>query len=46
MVLTTGFREAAAAACADGLRLLLKPYKIDALGRELSAARAAAAAPV
>jgi signal transduction histidine kinase len=45
VILTTGFSEAAAAARADGLRLLLKPYKIEALAQELSAARTAAPAP-
>jgi signal transduction histidine kinase len=38
VVLTTGFSEAAAQATADGLRLVLKPYKIDVLAGELQAA--------
>jgi signal transduction histidine kinase/ActR/RegA family two-component response regulator len=36
ILLTTGFSEAAAAATADGLRLLSKPYTIDALGAALA----------
>jgi CheY-like chemotaxis protein len=49
IVLTTGFSEAAAAANQDGLRLLVKPYRIEQLAAELQAARndprAAGAAP-
>ena len=41
IVLTTGFSEAAAAANQDGLRLLVKPYRIDQLAAELQAARGA-----
>ena len=37
VLLTTGFSEAAAAATADGLRLLVKPYRIDRLAAELKA---------
>ena len=40
VVLTTGFSEAAEAAARKGLRLLAKPYRIEALAAELSAARA------
>jgi signal transduction histidine kinase/ActR/RegA family two-component response regulator len=40
VVLTTGFSAAAAQAAADGLRLVLKPYKIDVLAHELQAALA------
>ena len=39
VVLTTGFSEAAAAANEDGLRLLVKPYRIEQLAAELQAAR-------
>ncbi len=39
VLLTTGFSEAAEAAAREGLRLLLKPYRIDALAAALSAAR-------
>jgi len=39
VVLTTGFSEAAAAANQDGLRLLVKPYRIEQLAAELQAAR-------
>ena len=39
ILLTTGYSERASAAQADGLHLLLKPYGIDALAAELSAAR-------
>jgi signal transduction histidine kinase len=38
VVLTTGFSEAAAQAAQDGLRLVLKPYKIEVLAEELQAA--------
>jgi signal transduction histidine kinase/ActR/RegA family two-component response regulator len=38
VVLTTGFSEAAAAANQDGLRLLVKPYRIEQLAAELQAA--------
>ncbi|HYG28319.1 MAG TPA: ATP-binding protein [Caulobacteraceae bacterium] len=40
VVLTTGFSEAAAAANEDGIRLLVKPYRIEQLAAELAAARA------
>ena len=40
VVLTTGFSEAAEAATRKGLRLLPKPYRIEALAAELAAARA------
>jgi signal transduction histidine kinase/CheY-like chemotaxis protein len=40
VVLTTGFSEAADSAARKGLRLLAKPYRIDALAIELAAARA------
>ena len=39
IVLTTGFSEAAAQARAQGFRLLLKPYRIEALASALEAAR-------
>jgi signal transduction histidine kinase/CheY-like chemotaxis protein len=39
VVLTTGFSEAAEAATRKGLRLLPKPYRIEALAAELAAAR-------
>jgi signal transduction histidine kinase/CheY-like chemotaxis protein len=35
VVLTTGYSDAAAAATAEGNRLLLKPYRIEALAEEL-----------
>ncbi len=38
MVLTTGYSAAAAAATAEGNRLLLKPYRIEALAEELRSA--------
>ncbi|MEO6339838.1 MAG: ATP-binding protein [Caulobacteraceae bacterium] len=38
IVLTTGYSAAAAAARAEGIRLLVKPYRIDALASELQAA--------
>jgi signal transduction histidine kinase/ActR/RegA family two-component response regulator len=38
VVLTTGFSEAAAAANQDGLRLLVKPYRMEQLASELQAA--------
>jgi signal transduction histidine kinase/CheY-like chemotaxis protein len=41
IVLTTGFSAAAEAATRRGLRLLPKPYRIEALAAELAAARAA-----
>ena len=41
VVLTTGFSDAAAAATAEGMRLLLKPYRIEALAAELEAVREA-----
>jgi signal transduction histidine kinase len=41
VLLTTGFSEAAEAATRKGLRLLAKPYRIEALAVELAAARAA-----
>jgi CheY-like chemotaxis protein len=40
VVLTTGFSDAAEAAQRKGLRLLAKPYRIEALAVELAAARA------
>ena len=40
VVLTTGYSAAAAAAAADGIRLLVKPYRIEALAAELRAALA------
>ncbi|HEX6859589.1 MAG TPA: ATP-binding protein [Caulobacteraceae bacterium] len=39
VVLTTGFSEAAAAAQQDGIRVLVKPYRIEQLAAELDAAR-------
>ena len=39
VVLTTGFSEAAAQAREQGFRLLMKPYRIHALGAALEAAR-------
>ncbi len=41
VILTTGFSDAAAAATAEGMRLLVKPYRIEALAAELEAVRAA-----
>ncbi|MDB5431720.1 MAG: integral rane sensor hybrid histidine kinase [Caulobacter sp.] len=38
IILTTGYSAAAAAVQAEGLRLLVKPYRIDALAEELQAA--------
>ena len=38
IVLTTGYSAAAASASAEGIRLLVKPYRIDALAAELGAA--------
>ena len=38
VVLTTGYSAAAASAAAEGIRLLVKPYRIDALAAELQAA--------
>jgi len=38
VVLTTGYSASASEAAADGLRLLLKPYRIEALAAELQAA--------
>jgi signal transduction histidine kinase/ActR/RegA family two-component response regulator len=38
IVLTTGYSTAAAAAAAEGIRLLVKPYRIEALAAELQAA--------
>jgi signal transduction histidine kinase/CheY-like chemotaxis protein len=35
VILTTGYSAAAAAASAEGISLLLKPYRIDALAEEL-----------
>jgi len=43
IVLTTGFSDAAESATRRGLRLLAKPYRIDALAVELAAARTEAA---
>ncbi len=39
VVLTTGFSEAAAQAREQGFRLLMKPYRIEALANALEAAR-------
>jgi len=39
VLLTTGYSEAAAQAAGDGLRLLMKPYRIDALAAAVKAAR-------
>jgi len=39
VVLTTGYSEAATAARREGLRLLVKPYRIDDLASALEAAR-------
>jgi signal transduction histidine kinase/ActR/RegA family two-component response regulator len=44
IVLTTGYSAAAAMAGAAGIRLLLKPYRIEALAAELQAALTADAA--
>jgi len=44
VLLTTGYSEAAAQAAAEGLRLLPKPYRIDALAAAIKAARAEGAA--
>ena len=41
VVLTTGFSAAADSAARQGLRLLAKPYRMEALAAELAAARAA-----
>ena len=41
VVLTTGFSAAADSAARQGLRLLAKPYRIEALATELAAARTA-----
>jgi signal transduction histidine kinase/ActR/RegA family two-component response regulator len=41
VVLTTGFSDAAAAATAEGMRLLVKPYRLEALAAELEAVRKA-----
>jgi signal transduction histidine kinase len=38
IILTTGYSSAAASAMAEGLRLLVKPYRIDALAAELKEA--------
>jgi len=38
VVLSTGYSSSAADATAEGIRLLLKPYRIEALAAELSAA--------
>jgi CheY-like chemotaxis protein len=38
IVLTTGYSEAAATATAEGLRLLVKPYRLEVLATELDAA--------
>ena len=40
VLLTTGYSEAAAQATAEGVRVLLKPYRIEALATELEAAKA------
>jgi signal transduction histidine kinase len=40
IVLTTGYSNAASSARAKGIRLLLKPYRIDALANELQSALA------
>jgi signal transduction histidine kinase len=39
VLLTTGYSEAAVTAAAEGLRLLAKPYRIEALAAELDALR-------
>jgi signal transduction histidine kinase/CheY-like chemotaxis protein len=44
IVLTTGYSGSAAAAAAEGLRLLVKPYRIESLATELQAALACAPA--
>jgi signal transduction histidine kinase/ActR/RegA family two-component response regulator len=44
VVLTTGYSASASAAAREGLRLLVKPYRIDALAAELAAAMEARAA--
>jgi len=38
VVLTTGFSASAAAAAAEGMRLLVKPYRLETLAAELEAA--------
>ncbi|MGH6970650.1 MAG: response regulator, partial [Caulobacteraceae bacterium] len=38
ILLTTGYSAAAAEAAAEGLRLLVKPYRIEALSEQLQAA--------
>jgi signal transduction histidine kinase/CheY-like chemotaxis protein len=45
VVLTTGYSAAAAAAAAEGLRLLVKPYRIETLAAELQAAMAGGPRP-
>jgi signal transduction histidine kinase/CheY-like chemotaxis protein len=45
IVLTTGYSAAAAAAAAEGLQLLVKPYGIDALAAELHTALASPRSP-
>ncbi|MFN3521300.1 MAG: ATP-binding protein [Phenylobacterium sp.] len=42
VILTTGFSDAADAAAREGLRLLRKPYRMDALAAELAATLSAA----
>jgi signal transduction histidine kinase/ActR/RegA family two-component response regulator len=44
VVLTTGYSASASAAAQEGLRLLVKPYRIEALAAELAAAMEARAA--
>jgi signal transduction histidine kinase/ActR/RegA family two-component response regulator len=39
VILTTGFSEAALAAREEGLRLLMKPYRLDALAEAVDAAK-------
>ena len=45
VLLTTGYSEAAAAALAEGFRVLPKPYRLEALAAELAAAREGRARP-
>ncbi len=46
VVLTTGYSESAQAAVREGCRLLVKPYPMEALARELDAAVAEARRPM
>jgi len=45
VLLTTGYSEAAAAALAEGFRVLPKPYRLEALATELASAREGRARP-